>query len=98
VNKPTPGPYMLHEFREGVAVRGNVGGKDISIATFWDGDIFGDSDIDRAKANARAWVEGREAVATLDKIRQAMAMVAPCERAYEVRDRVLAILEGKASP
>lgn len=68
MSKPTPGPYTIHEFREGVSIRGKVDGKDISIATFWDGDIFGDSDIDRAKANARAWVEGRDAQKKLEKI------------------------------
>ena len=94
--KPTPGPYEIHDS----VTKSSVGVSSQSrrrtcIATFWRD--TGDDKKEQAEANARAWVEGREAVETLERIRAAMAMVAPCERAYEVRDRVLAILEGKAS-
>lgn len=97
--RPTPGPFEVcyavdnHGITIGCSVVAVEGDKRIPIA------VFGShGNLPSAEANARAWVEGRAAVETLERIRAAMAMVAPCERAYEVRDRVLAILEGKASP
>lgn len=87
--KPTPGPYTIcSDLSRMTHVFCSTG---FSIAQF--PHLYHDGGSERAEANARAWVDGMEASEKLERIRAAMAEVAQCERAFEVRDRVLAILD-----
>jgi hypothetical protein len=70
--KPTPGPYRVNEFACGVHVRANDEGTDVPIASFWDSDALRRPSRERARANARAWVEGRDAMDRLARIRAIM--------------------------
>ena len=105
MSKPTPGPYRVNNFACGVHVRGNDDGTDVPIASFWNGDALLPANHERAEANARAWVEGREAAATLEKIRAITSewlTVNECSDISALR-RIVAIVDltggtGKASP